>query len=133
MGKYASRVLCGRRRSDVVQTKSSFRCSILLSRFLRGAKSCRQLEYTPVLPFRTTFVKNTPDTIPQTEELESLRAELVEVHLHSLEMEVPREEKGKVKAVESEKGVSVFIDGCTVGGVGACYQLPLAASFFRPQ
>jgi hypothetical protein len=68
--------------------------------------------------FATTFVNNTPDTIPQTEELESLRAELVEVHLHSLEMEVPREEKGKVKAVESEKGlekgVSVFIDGCTV-------------------
>jgi hypothetical protein len=50
-----------------------------------------------VLPFRTTYVKNTPDTIPPTEELESLWAEL---HLHYLERDVPREGKGESKAKE---------------------------------
>ena len=54
------------------------------------------------------IVKNTPDTIPPTEELESLRAKLVKLHLHSLERDVPIEGEGESQGSrESEREVAV--------------------------
>ena len=41
------------------------------------------------------IVKKYTDNIPPTEDLESLRAKLVKLHLHSLERDVPREGEGE--------------------------------------
>jgi transcriptional adapter 3 len=43
------------------------------------------VQYPPVPPFRPQIVKNTPDNIPPTEELEALEADLNELRLHTLE------------------------------------------------
>jgi transcriptional adapter 3 len=83
------------------------------------------VQYTPVHPFRPQIVKNTPDTIPPTEELESLRAELGELHRHTWERakkadddlrtieeslrRLKEREKGKAKAVERAKRECAYL------------------------
>ncbi|KAH9162274.1 histone acetyltransferases subunit 3-domain-containing protein [Lactarius sanguifluus] len=75
--------------------------------------------YPSVHPFRSQIVKNTPDTVPPTEELESLQADLIELRQQTLERakkagddlrtieesikRLKERGKGKAKAVERMK------------------------------
>jgi transcriptional adapter 3 len=75
--------------------------------------------FTPVHPFRSQIVKNTPDAVPPTEELEGLQSELIELRrntmdrgkkaeddLRTIEESMKRlreKEKGKAKLVEKTK------------------------------
>ena len=83
------------------------------------------VQYTPALPFRPQIVKNTPDTIPPTEELEALQADLLELRLQTLERakkadddlrtieesirRMKEREKGKAKAVERAKRECAYL------------------------
>ncbi|KAF8262757.1 histone acetyltransferases subunit 3-domain-containing protein [Lactarius quietus] len=82
-------------------------------------------QYPPVLPFRQQIVKNTPDTIPPTEELETLQADLFELRQHTLERakkadddlrtieeslrRLKEREKGKAKAIERAKRECAYL------------------------
>ncbi|KAN0141056.1 Histone acetyltransferases subunit 3 domain containing protein [Lactarius tabidus] len=77
------------------------------------------VQFPPVPPFRPQIVKNTPDNIPPTEELQALEADLNELRLHTLERakkadddlrtieeslrRLKEREKGKAKAIERAK------------------------------
>lgn len=77
------------------------------------------VQYPSVHPFRPQIVKNTPDTVPPTEELESLQADLIELRQQTLERakkagddlrtieesmkKLKERGKGKAKAVERMK------------------------------
>src|SRR6266702_6045519 len=77
------------------------------------------VQYPSVHPFRSQIVKNTPDTVPLTEELEALQTDLIELRQHTLERakkadddlrtieesirRLKEREKGKAKAVERTK------------------------------
>ncbi|KAI9445756.1 histone acetyltransferases subunit 3-domain-containing protein [Lactarius psammicola] len=77
------------------------------------------VQYPSVHPFRSQIVKNTPDTVPPTEELEVLKEDLIELRRHTLERakkadddlrtieesirRLKEREKGKAKAVERTK------------------------------
>ncbi|KAI9453739.1 hypothetical protein F5148DRAFT_985423 [Russula earlei] len=74
------------------------------------------IQFLPVHPFRSQIVKNAPDAVPQTEELEALQADLNELRQQILERakkadddlrtieesmrRLKEKEKGKAKAVE---------------------------------
>ncbi|KAI9436319.1 histone acetyltransferases subunit 3-domain-containing protein [Lactarius indigo] len=82
------------------------------------------VQYPSVHPFRSQIVKNTPDTVPPTEELESLQKDLIELRKHTLERakkagddlrtieesfkRLKEREKGKAKAVERMKRECAF-------------------------
>ncbi|KAH8990055.1 histone acetyltransferases subunit 3-domain-containing protein [Lactarius hatsudake] len=77
------------------------------------------VQFPSVHPFRSQLVKNTPDTVPPTEELESLQADLIELRQQTLERakkagddlrtieesikKLKERGKGKAKAVERMK------------------------------
>lgn len=83
------------------------------------------VQFPPVLPFRPQIVKNTPETIPPTEELEALQADLIELRLHTLERakkadddlrtieesirRLKEREKGKAKAIERAKRECAYL------------------------
>lgn len=75
--------------------------------------------YSQVNSFRSRTVKNTPDTVPPTEELEALQADLIELRQQTLDRakkadedlrtieesmrRLKEREKGKAKVVEKMK------------------------------
>jgi transcriptional adapter 3 len=83
------------------------------------------VQFPPVLPFRPQIVKNTPDTIPPTEELQALEADLKELRQHTLERakkadddlrtieesirRLKEREKGKAKAIERAKRECAYL------------------------
>jgi transcriptional adapter 3 len=76
-------------------------------------------QYPQVHPFRHQTVKNTPDAVPPTEELEALQTDLIELRRHTWERakkadddlrtieesmrRLKEREKGKAKVVEKMK------------------------------
>ena len=76
-------------------------------------------QYSQVHPFRSRTVKNTPDAVPPTEELEALQADLIELRQDTMERakkadedlrtieesmrRLKEREKGKAKVVEKTK------------------------------
>jgi transcriptional adapter 3 len=76
-------------------------------------------QFPQVHPFRSRTVKNTPDAVPPTEELEALQADLIQLHRHTSERakkadadlrtieesmrRLKEREKGKAKVVEKTK------------------------------
>jgi transcriptional adapter 3 len=76
-------------------------------------------QFSQVHPFRSRTIKNTPDAVPPTEELEALQADLVELRRYTLERakkadddlrtieesmrRLKEKEKGKAKVVEKMK------------------------------
>jgi len=76
-------------------------------------------QFQPAHPFRSQIVKNTPDAVPPTEELEALQADLAELRQHILERakkadddlrtieesmrRLKEREKGKAKVVENRR------------------------------
>jgi hypothetical protein len=84
--KVGPRLLYERERTDVVQFLSSrieLRCSKphYLAFWVAQSPVVFPSSIHPGAPFLHHLVKNTPDTIPPIKELESLRAELVELLL----------------------------------------------------
>jgi transcriptional adapter 3 len=83
------------------------------------------VQFPPVPPFRPQIVKNTPDNIPPTEELQALEADLNELRLHTLERakkadddlrtieeslrRLKEREKGKAKAIERAKRECAYL------------------------
>jgi transcriptional adapter 3 len=81
--------------------------------------SSSPVQFPTVHPFRSQIVKNTPDAVPPTEELEALQADLIELRRLTLERakkadddlrtieesmrRLKEREKGKAKLVEKMK------------------------------
>ena len=86
--------------------------------------------YPSVHPFRSQIVKNTPDTVPPTEELEVLQTDLNELRQQTLERakkadddlrtieesirRLKEKEKGKAKAIERTKRECAYSPATTV-------------------
>jgi hypothetical protein len=89
------------------------------ARTLLDPMSSLLAQYPQVHPFRSRTVKNTPDAVPPTEELEALQTDLIELRRQTLERakkadddlrtieesmrKLKEREKGKAKVVEKMK------------------------------